>query len=1491
MHQVQDKGTYQQRLPKRISAPIVGSDTSTSARLKDPNITLVGDVNEVEIHVDKKPVNALLDTGSCVSIVSESFHKEHLGDVEIKSVGNILNIECADGQDLPYIGYIETEISIDKGLPGAKPLPCLLLVTPDTQYSKKTPVILGTNVLNELMKDCKNNFGEQFLQQAKLHTPWYLSFRTITIRNRELRKNNHRLAIIRCAADRKIIIHPNQSLEIAGYTDKEMSYPSSTALIHETEDSHLPSSIDVTPAVVQYTYGKNTDIKVNLSNLTTSPVVIQPRAILCELQQVTVADEVFDKIEDNDRHEDVINSLNIDEAGLLDADQKEELVALLKNHKDIFSVSDIDIGICNKIKHRIDLMTDIPFKQRHRRIPPSMIEEVRQHIEQLLAAGVIRPSKSPYTSNVVLVRKKNGKLRLCVDYRQLNSITVKDSFALPRMEEIFDCLHGAKYFTTIDMKAGYHQIEVEEAHKERTAFTVGSIGFYEYNKMPFGLTNSPATYQRIMQEILGDLNMKICLIYLDDLIIFSDTFEQHKERLDLILTTLKNANLKLAPEKCCFFKPRVSFLGHVVSGNGIETDPTKIEKVQNWPEPSNPDELRSFLAFAGYYRRFIKDYSKIIKPLSELLPPTSAKKNQKKRTVEWRWTDTEQEIFDKIKELLSSPPVLAYPDFTLPFEVHTDASAKALGAVLYQMQEGKKRVIAFASRALNKAEQKYSAYKLEFLALKWAITEKFSDYLAVNHFTVLTDNNPLTHILSTAKLDATGQRWASALGQYSFDIYYRPGLKNADADGMSRFPYKTIKDESNSEMVKIEDNSVKAICNLTIPAYIETLPSARINLSDIIEEKGQPIAQKELREIRRAQREDKLIDRWRIAVIDKKIPNTTISKDDLIMRKQYWSFTLKRGILYRTLKEDDQEINQLVVPTSYRNEILQSLHNECGHPGKERTTRLVRDRFYWPGVGKDVAAWVDECNRCLLRKSTTDRAPLVSVQSYFPLDLVCIDYLTLEPSKGNIGNILIVTDHYTKFARAIPTKNQTARTTAEALFNDFIVHFGIPNRIHSDQGPNFESRTISELCRIMGIKKSHTTPYHPEGNAGPERFNRTLLNMLGTLEADQKHDWRKYINSLVYYYNCTPSETTRYSPYELLFGRKPKLPIDSAFEQVLENTDKAATDYLEELQERLEKTHQVVQKHREKAQTKQEKYYNKKAKTVKITVGDKVLVKRLAFDGKHKIADKFESEPYYVIEQPRPDIPVFKLRSYESNKERTLHQNHLLLIDDQDSEESYEDDEGEDVPVYENELDENVDASNKQGNEKSDITYVIEESDSENDCGYVPRTYHYGDAHRDESENTDSRSEDRQIEAENDQMSEQVSGEESNNEDVVHVQNNNSHSLFQENGQNTTVASEQVVSDERTQERTTEEQKVEDEMEPVSTVHREESTTPKPIPAPRRSAREKKLPQRYDQYIMYRLASREVDNRFHALDVLAKSGVLSEMDADTAHRLISAFMN
>lgn len=420
----------------------------------------------------------------------------------------------------------------------------------------------------------------------------------MVLHEKELKKNKNRIALVRSAASEKIIIKPNERKEIKGYIDRIVDHPTTTAIIQESETSTLPDCIDITPAVIQHVHGnRRQEIPVALSNISTNAVVISPKTILCELQPVQVTDT--EEMEKKQQRADIIERLKIDEDNVLSEEEKVKLKNL-RQHQDIFSVGDIDIGECNLVKHRIDLLNDVPFKQKHRRIPPSMIKEVRQHIEQLLAGDIIRPPKSPWTSNVVLVRKKNEKLRLCVDYRMLNDRTVKDSYALPRMEEIFDCLHGARYFTTLDMKSGYHQVELEECHKERTAFTVGSLGFYEYNKMPFGLTNAPATYQRLMQECLCDYNTKICLIYLDDVIIFSSTYGKHLERPDLVLTHWKDCGLKLAPEKCCFFKQKVSYLDHVVSDEGVETDPSKIEKVKSWPTPSNADELRSFLAFAGY---------------------------------------------------------------------------------------------------------------------------------------------------------------------------------------------------------------------------------------------------------------------------------------------------------------------------------------------------------------------------------------------------------------------------------------------------------------------------------------------------------------------------------------------------------------------------------------------------------------------------------------------------------------------------------------------------------------------------------------------------------------------------------------------------------------------------------------------------------------------------------------------------------------------------
>lgn len=305
---------------------------------------------------------------------------------------------------------------------------------------------------------------------------------------------------------------------------------------------------------------------------------------------------------------------------------------------------------------------------------------------------------------------------------------------------------------------------------------------------------------------------------------------------------------------------------------------------------------------------------------------------------------------------------------------------------------------------------------------------QISDYLLNSHFSVLTDNNPLTYILTSAKLDATGQRWVSALSHYSFDLTYRSGLRNGDADAMSRYPY----DETNEESTRLDENTVKAICSpMVVPAFIETLPTSDINIVEVTEDVGRPLAQIEMREIRRMQRLDKLVDRWRIATIDQKIPVQLYTNEDRTMKKQFPHLYTKRGILFRKVQDPDGDIEQLVLPKNYISQVLKGLHDDAGHPGRERTTRLMRDRFYWPGMTADIEDWIGRCDRCLRRKSPTcNRVPMMNVHTHSPLELVCIDYLTLETSKGGIGNVLVITDHYTKYAMAIPTRNQTAKTTA-----------------------------------------------------------------------------------------------------------------------------------------------------------------------------------------------------------------------------------------------------------------------------------------------------------------------------------------------------------------------------------------------------------------------------------------------------------------------------
>ena len=1238
---------------------------------KQPEAELVGSASEVEVYIEGIKIPALLDTGSTVSTVNEAFYKSRLSHLQLHQITEIINIECADGEPLPYFGFIEASI-YSGGIPEldktTTPMYFPILVVPESNYNHTVPLLIGTNVLHHLLEGVKGSYGERFLQQADLHTPWYLAFRSLTLREKELAKNNNRLGLVKSAAIKPVIIPPNTSITIPGFIDKAIPYGSTPAILQSTYGSIIPSDLEITPAVTDYRYPAKNLVEVSIDNLTTRTVQIPPKALLCELQPVSIEDttegNTFTTVPPR---KELLDLVTIDEE-YLTPEELQISKDIKQQNEDVFSKSDTDIGHTNIATHHIELNDEIPFKQRPRNIPPSMYSEVKEHLQGLLDGNIIRKSKSPWSSNVVLCRKKNNELRMCIDYRQLNLRTKKDSYSLPRTEDILNALSGNKYFTILDMKSGYHQIEMHEPHKERTAFTVGPLGFYEFNRMPFGLVNAPATYQRLMEECFFGLHLDICYIYLDDLIIFSKTFEEHMDRLTKIFQRLRDVNLKLSPKKCEFFKRKVRYVGHIVSSDGIEPDPQKIDKVKDWPTPTNPDEVRQFLGFVGYYRRFIKDFSKVSRPLAELVPEPSRKARRKSKNSivadKWEWGCTQQTAFDSLKQQLISFPILGFPQYNQPFELHTDASTKGLGAVLYQDQGGVKRVIAYASRSLSRSERNYAVHKLEFLALKWAITEKFYDYLYGNKFIVFTDNNPLTYVLSSAKLDATGQRWISSLAQFDFTISYRSGLKNADADSMSRLPGTIEAHET------INTDSIKSICNVITTPYVECLA---INTDPIDNIYHQPLDDIPDINIKEQQWKDPVTRYWLRCIMDNYKPHKHHlpqhqQQAHAVFHRNFDRLGIVKGVLVREVMVENEKRHQTILPASCVNLALQYIHCGMGHPGRDKTLAMTRDRFYWPNMHADVEHFIKNCKRCLLRKTpTTERAPLTSIHTYQPLELLCVDYLTLEPCKGGTQNILVITDHFTKYAQAIPTKNQTAKTTAEALFKNFILHYGIPTTLHSDQGQQFESNIIQELCKLLNIKKSRTTPYHPMGNGTTERFNRTLLKMLGTLENELKSDWKSHIPALVHAYNSMPQETTGYSPYFLMFGREPRLPVDVALRLDTGNRT-SKTRYIEELRGRLQKSYDLAIKSSAKAKDRQKQHYDLRTRGAQIAEGDRILVKIVAFDGKHKIADRWEEDPYIVKRQPNPEIPVYIVKKESGQgRERTLHRNLLLPIGHLDS--------------------------------------------------------------------------------------------------------------------------------------------------------------------------------------------------------------------------------
>jgi len=773
-----------------------------------------------------------------------------------------------------------------------------------------------------------------------------------------------------------------------------------------------------------------------------------------------------------------------------------------------------------------------PFRPIYR-LSPVELAEVENQVTELLKNGLIEPSSSPYGAPVLFVTKKDGSLRMCIDYTALNKITVKNKYPMPRTDQLLDVLSGAQVFSSLDLQSGYHQIRIPIGDISKTAFRT-PFGHYQFKVLSFGLTNAPATFQAAMNDIFRPLLGKCVVVYIDDILVFSKTHEEHAKHLCQVMQILQNQDFRVKLSKCEFAKSEVKFLGHVVGADGIKVDTSKTAVVSNWPVPNSLSPLRSFLGLATYFRKFIANFSTMVAPLTHLT----------KKDVPYAWCANCQKAFEEVKHALTHAPVLALPDFSKPFEVSCDASIQGLGAVL--LQEG--RPIAYESRKLIPAEVRYTTGEQELLAVVHAL-KVWRCYLEGPLFTVITDHNPLVHLNTQPNLSRRQCCWMEYLQRFNFKWLYRPGKDNM-ADPLSRNPPQTpLENEEGHRQVntlslllgvltrskgKKPKEPMKSVQQcmpnkkrkrqqpfLVCSPPEETLPAN--NLS------GSPFEQNT--EIPRGGEEhEEANDSWNPDTPSEDAV-TGIPKDNLPTGLEVADVL---GFVRRAYEEDPRFQNErhtsklvnregwwytqnerLVIPNvdAVKHAVIQECHAPpcVGHVGTNKTRELVERKFFWPTLGSDVRKYVNSCHQCQINKATNQR-PAGLLQPLpipcEPWESVSMDFITQLPvTKEGHDSIFVVVDRLTKMTHLIPTHTTvTARGVAQ-LFKDHVwVHHGYPKNFVTDRDSKFTSIFWEELQKCCGIKHHKSSAYHPQTDGQTERMNRVLEDMLRNYVSPQQND-------------------------------------------------------------------------------------------------------------------------------------------------------------------------------------------------------------------------------------------------------------------------------------------------------------------------------------------------------------------------------------------------
>ena len=906
--------------------------------------------------------------------------------------------------------------------------------------------------------------------------------------------------------------------------------------------------------------------------------------------------------------ENAIRQCKLEECDALD-DKADviKLEQLLRKHIKAISTSDMDMGYCELERFRINTIPGaVPPKVTPTKIPLHWQADVKAIIDNWEKLGIIEPSDSPFTARILVVPKKDGSKRVCVDYRKLNAITVPDPFPLPNPEMLRESLYKAKFFIALDLNLGFMQMALDPETAHKTAFVLQN-GHYQFTVMPFGPMNSPSVFTKLMTRILAGLLGLVCLCYIDDILIFGETVSETLERLEIVLVRLIEHNMKLKPKKCLFFRKRVDYLGHEISADGVEPMKGKIEKILNWPRPQNPRALRGFLGLAGYYRGFIKEFGGIAQPLYQI---AKIKDNSSKDFV---WTAKEQLSFETLKDRLTHAPVLAFPNATGLFVLDTDASDFGLGGVLQQYQDGQLRVIAYGSKTISGSWKNYSVTQKEMLAIVYFV-RAYRHYLLGRRFVLRTDHAALQWLFSFK--DPTGMiaRWITSLSAYDMAIVYRKGKENGNADALSRMPEPTLENayavlNAGTLVVKktSEQNEEAFTLQVTTAEPVGHHPTdgkEDYNLLSI-DWPTDPMYDWELQQTQ---------DIVCVAFTRTLTSGETVKLEDY---SQQQNFELSRmlskidkfvsvdGLLYYC---ETPEERSLVVPYKVRRCLVEDIHRTA-HKGRKATIDLVKEKFWWPTMAQDVTRIVQTCEICqqCKRLAGSKKAPLQHFPCFQPFTTVALDLVgPLNTIRGK-SYILTIIDFATRWIEAIPLANSKAPTVARAFFNEWCCRYGHPTHVHSDQGKQFDGSLFHELCRIMCTKKTRTTAYHPQCNGRCEKANGSLIENITTLVKEFPNDWDRALPFALAAIRKSINATTGFSPAQLVFGRN--LPTSFLVsDPPPQIAMKSVCEWIDKLDESLVKLNTDAERNVLHKQALYKKHFDKHTRERNFQVGDLVNI-------------------------------------------------------------------------------------------------------------------------------------------------------------------------------------------------------------------------------------------------------------------------------------------